>query len=273
MKKVIVGLIVLLLLTTAVFFLVVEKMPYFKAEKYLAGDAVCADAPLLTGLSFRQNGKKMVLRKTEGSWLANGYYAANTRVEEYLDDLRTAVIINKEPPLPEQEVVLNLKFASGRSGEIRVAPAEKENLGIVTMEGKSYLVNKNLLPPADFAEYYRQPLLPLKDRKIEQIIGFSGEREILTGLRYEGALPALPEEAAVAEHRNFVIITADGIKILCGLYKYREQFFMTVGLKTTIMPTAEAEDFVNKNGFRYDGWFFVLTGRDGNRLFEDRAPD
>ncbi len=273
MKKVIVGLILLLLLTTAAFFLVVEKMPYFKAEKYLAGDSICADAPLLSRISFWRGGKKMVLRKTEGSWLANGYYAANARIEEYLDDLRMAVILNKEPPLPEQEVVLNLKFASGRTGEIKVAPAEKRNLGIVTMEGKSYLVSKNLLPPADFSEYYQQPLLPLEGREIEQIIGFSGDKTTLTGLRYEGALPTLPEEAAVAEHRNFVIITADGIKILCGLYKHRNRFFMTVFLKTTIMPTMEARDFVNKNNPRYNGWFFVLTSQDGKRLFEDQAPN
>ena len=71
-----------------------------------------------------------------------------------------------------------------------------------------------------------------------------------------------------SEHRNFVIVTDDGLKIIGGLFADQEKYLLSISLKTTIMPTEAAEEYVKQNGFRYEGWYFILSRHDGNRLLE-----
>lgn len=130
------------------------------------------------------------------------------------------------------------------------------------------------MPPAAIADYYLQPLLPFAEHKIEQVIGLPREAaEELSSLPCLGASRRLPEAALDPEHKSFAAVTVDGIKVIFGVYKYKENYRLTVSLKTTIMPTEKAAEFVKQNGFRYDGWYFVLSRRDGSRLFEALKND
>lgn len=97
--------------------------------------------------------------------------------------------------------------------------------------------------------------------------------EELSSLPCLGASRRLPEAALDPEHKSFAAVTVDGIKVIFGVYKYKENYRLTVSLKTTIMPTEKAAEFVKQNGFRYDGWYFVLSRRDGSRLFEALKND
>ena len=72
----------------------------------------------------------------------------------------------------------------------------------------------------------------------------------------------LPESDDIAyDYRSFAVVTTDGLKLICGVYKHRDQYWMTVQLKTTIMPTAEAASYAKENSFRYDGWYFYWPVR------------
>lgn len=88
------------------------------------------------------------------------------------------------------------------------------------------------MPPAAIADYYLQPLLPFAEHKIEQVIGLPREAaEELSSLPCLGASRRLPEAALDPEHKSFAAVTADGIKVIFGVYKYKENYRLTVSLK------------------------------------------
>lgn len=79
------------------------------------------------------------------------------------------------------------------------------------------------MPPAAIADYYLQPLLPFAEHKIEQVIGLPREAaEELSSLPCLGASRRLPEAALDPEHKSFAAVTVDGIKVIFGVYKYKE---------------------------------------------------
>lgn len=55
--------------------------------------------------------------------------------------------------------------------------------------------------------------------------------EELSSLPCLGASRRLPEAALDPEHKSFAAVTADGIKVIFGVYKYKENYRLTVSLK------------------------------------------
>lgn len=275
MKKIIFWLFVSVLLVSAAMFAVVKTMPYFSPSGRGAGDLVYAGADELTGITVRSGKEKIKLRKRDGSWLVNGYYGRNAAADEYADRLRKAAILSLSgAALPEAAVKVRLDGGAGERFFFSVAPADDPERSIIGIDGKNYLVSENLMPPAAMADYYLQPLLPFKEHKIEQLVGLPREAaEELAALPCLGASRRLPETALDAEHKSFAAVTADGIKVIFGVYRHREDYRLTVSLKTTIMPTEKAAKYVKQNGFRYDGWYFVLSRHDGSRLFNALKND
>ncbi len=269
MKKIIAFLLAFLLLLSAVMFFVVKTMPYFSPSRLSEGDLLFADADNVTEIILKTDAKKIKLRKIDGSWLVNGYYARNLPLDDYLQKLQTTVIVRPVENQAEAGVQMQLK-TNGRDVFFgRVAAAENERQSVVDINAKNYLVSENLLLPMDLSAYYRQPLLPLENRQIEQMIGLPATAtDILRKLPCLGAKHKLPEKMLGSEHRNFVIVTDDGLKIIGGLFADQEKYLLSISLKTTIMPTEAAEEYVKQNGFRYEGWYFILSRHDGNRLLE-----
>lgn len=275
MKKIIFWLSVFAVLLAATMIVVVKKMPYFSPSGKSAGDLVYAGTDELTGITVRFGKEKIKLRKLDGSWLVNGYYGRNAAVDEYANKLQRAAILSlSDAARPKPAVKVLLDDGARRRFSFSVMPAEDPEQSVIGIDGKNYLVSENLMPPAAIADYYLQPLLPFAEHKIEQVIGLPREAaEELLLLPCLGASSRLPEAALNPEHKSFAAVTADGIKVIFGVYKYKENYRLTVSLKTTIMPTEKAAEFVKQNGFRYDGWYFVLSNREGSRLFEVLKKD
>lgn len=275
MKKIILWLSVSVALLAAAMFVVVKKMPYFSPSGKSTGDLVYAGADELTGITVRFGKEKIKLRKLDGSWLVNGYYGRNAAADEYANRLQRATILSfSDAAQPKPAVKVRLDGGARRRFSFSVLPTEDPGRSVIGIDGKNYLVSENLMPPAAIADYYLQPLLPFAEHKIEQVIGLPrAAAEELSSLPCLGASRRLPEAALDPEHKSFAAVTADGIKVIFGVYKYKENYRLTVSLKTTIMPTEKAAEFVKQNGFRYDGWYFVLSRRDGSRLFEALKND
>ncbi len=269
MKKIILWLLGLLILFSVGIFVASKTMPYFAPSYRSVGDLVFANADKLTRIIVYRGKEKIKLRKKDGSWLVNGYYGSNAAVEEYLRKLQQAKIVSADVAmLPQPQTKLRLDGGAQKRFFLMAAAAEKPDQSLVGIDGRNYLLSENVNPPTKISDYYVQPLLPFGEHKLEQVVGLPREaaEELLT-LPCRGAFPHLPKKVHNAEHKSFAAVTEDGIKIIFGIYKYQENYRLTVNLKTTIMPTESAAEFVRKNGFRYNGWFFVLSHRDGSRLF------
>ena len=236
MKKIILWLSVSVALLAAAMFAVVKKMPYFSPSGKSTGDLVYAGADELTGITVRFGKEKIKLRKLDGSWLVNGYYGRNAAADEYANRLQRATILSfSDAAQPKPAVKVRLDGGARRRFSFSVLPTEDPGRSVIGIDGKA--------------------------------------AEELSSLPCLGASRRLPEAALDPEHKSFAAVTADGIKVIFGVYKYKENYRLTVSLKTTIMPTEKAAEFVKQNGFRYDGWYFVLSRRDGSRLFEALKND
>ncbi len=73
------------------------------------------------------------------------------------------------------------------SFDFETAPAPDPVQSVIRLEGKEYLISENLLLPSDLSAYYLQPLLPLQNHQIEQVVGFTGDQADLTALHYQAA--------------------------------------------------------------------------------------
>ncbi len=269
MKKVVIWIFGALAAVGLVLIAVVKTMPYFAPLPYSPGDLLFAGAEDVTRLTVTVGGRRIKLKKQEGSWFADDYYASNRLIEDFLQKLGRTVLLSSSNVAVPPENEVRLVVRDSVFFDFETAPAPDPVQSVVRLEGKEYLVSENLLLPSDLSAYYLQPLLPLQNHQIEQVVGFMGDQVNLTALRYQAARHTLPQsDDIVYDYRSFAVVTVDGLKLICGVYKHRDQYWMTVQLKTTIMPTAEADRYVKENSFRYDGWHFLLTGADGSRLYK-----
>ena len=170
------------------------------------------------------------------------------------------------------KIKVHLRGRDSVSFDFETAPAPDPVQSVIRLEGKEYLISENLLLPSDLSAYYLQPLLPLQNHQIEQVVGFTGDQADLTALHYQAARHALPESDDIAyDYRSFAVVTTDGLKLICGVYKHRDQYWMTVQLKTTIMPTAEAASYAKEKQLPLRRLVFLLAGADGSRLYKSLA--
>ncbi len=269
MKKAVIWISGALAAVGLAFIAAVKTMPYFAPLPYGSGDLLFAGAEDATRLTVTVNGRRIKLKKQEGSWFVDDYYACNRLIEDFLQKLGRAVLLSCSNVAAQPENEVRLKVHDSVSFDFETAPAPDPAQSIVRLEGKEYLISENLLLPSDLSAYYLQPLLPLQNHQIEQVAGLADDQVDLSGLRYREVRRALPEgDKAAYDYRSFAVVTADGLKLICGVYKHRDRYWMTVQLKTTIMPTAEADRYAKENSFRYDGWYFLLADADGSRLYK-----
>lgn len=267
MKKVAVGLIAAIVVFVVVMQIMIKAMPYFTPSRYANGNLFFANAEKLSSIVVKSEGPKIKLRKLDGSWYCNGYYAQNALLDNYIEKLSQATIVEAYQGKYSEQAEYEFDISEQQKFYFSIAPSDKNDQSIVNVDGKNYEIDTNIMLPTDLSEYYVQPLLPLADRKIEQQVGITGDLDIFYSMRYFGATQKLSDTGADISYKSFALISNDGIKFVCGLYKGKDQYWVTVNLKTTIMPTIEADKYVKENGFRYEGWYFAISSEDGNRLW------
>ena len=199
-------------------------MPYFSPSSKSTGDLVYAGADELTGITVRFGKEKIKLRKLDGSWLVNGYYGRNAAADEYANRLQRATILSfSDAAQPKPAVKVRLDGGARRRFSFSVLPTEDP--GTERHRHRRQKLSGQRKPDAAgaIADYYLQPLLPFAEHKIEQVIGLPREAaEELSSLPCLGASRRLPEAALDPEHKSFAAVTVDGIKVIFGVYKYKE---------------------------------------------------
>ncbi len=66
---------------------VVKTMPYFAPLPYSPGDLLFAGAEDVARLTVTVDGRRVKLKKQEGSWFVDDYYACNRLVEDFCKNL------------------------------------------------------------------------------------------------------------------------------------------------------------------------------------------
>lgn len=265
MKKTAITLVAAILFFVVVMQITIKMMPYFAPSQYGRGNLFFADAENISSIVIKKDSHKIKLRKSDGNWYCNGYYAQNALMDDYIKNLSQVTIADNFSARLKDKAEVEFTTANGK--KFFFETAVDGNRSVVSLDNKNYLLNKNIMLPITSDEYYIQPLLPLADKQIEKQVGVNGDKDIFYSIRYLGAVKSIPDSSADSQYKNFALISSDGIKFVCGLYKNKEQYWMTVNLKTTIMPTIEADKYVKTNGFRYDGWYFMISTEEGNRLW------
>lgn len=265
MKKILLYVTLFTVIIIAAAAVIIKTMPYLASSNHAIGDLLLPKIDEIDKITINFDKQRIKLRKDNGAWKINGYYAYNNLIDEFLHNLSQATYADEADALPENAIEIRLGIEEA-TFIFRAAATENENQTLIELNGKKWLINGNLLMPRDVSDYYVQPLLPLGGHPHEQSIGLIDDKVDLQNLRYYKASNALPEETY--DYRSFAIVTADGIKVLGGLYKFEKEYWMSVQLKTTIMPTVETDKYVKENSFRFEKWYFLLSNSDGSRLYK-----
>ena len=69
----------------------------------------------------------------------------------------------------------------------------------------------------------------------------------------------------------FAVVTTDGLKLICGVYKHRDQYWMTVQMKTTNAHRPKRPVMVKKNSFGAAARYFTGRCPDGSRNYKSLA--
>ncbi len=264
MRKVTLGLFCCLLAAVAAFVSVVQQKPYYESVLYKQGDLLLPRAEDLTEIRLQTDESDVLLQKINGVWMADGYYASQTFVEDFLRRLQQAAVKEKLPFVSGNGSEMLMVFKDGSRLKMFLQADDKTDKSIAVLNGAAYLTDQNLQPSAALADYYLQPLLPLDGDSIERVVNYAGDYEFLLSLSSRGAVRNLPEDAVC---RRFEIVSAAGLKLICGLCQTKRLYLLGVDLQTTVMPTKAAAAFAAENRFRFDGWYFVLKAEDGAKLF------
>ena len=272
MRKIIFSLLGVVLLFAFALKTATWIMPYFAPSRYGEGSLLFTDIDRLSSIVIKKGNEKIKLRKQEGSWICNGYYAKNAVIDAFLQELGQAEIKAVIDKRLEAESDIELKDGQNAFFYFGLNSTE-DGKSVVVADNKSYVLDRNIALPSDVREFFVQPLLPLSNMDIEQYVGIEAQIDDLVGIEYTGAVKQIPSSMVNHDYKSFVLISNDGVKFVCGLYKYGENYLMTLSLKTTIMPTVEADAFVKQNGFRYEGWYFKILPSDGNRLWKKLTKD
>ncbi len=264
MKKTMLLLAALLCFFIVLILIVVKTMPYFAPVKYSTSSLFFANAQNLSGIVIKKRYQKIKLRKINGVWYCNGYFARNKLMDEYINRLSKTIIKDSYTGPINPKTEFEYTTDDKKNFMFNAVSLGDKNQSVVAFRNRKYVLDSDIGLPDDIREYFVQPLLPLQNKTIEnheEDIGLYGS------LQYIGARKSLPSMGNDVQYKSFVLVTKDGIKFICGLYKQADSYWMTVNLKTTIMPTIQAENYVKDNQYRYDGWYFAIAPEDGIRLW------
>ncbi len=132
-------------------------------------------------------------------------------------------------------------------------------------ENESKLLYGDFVLPSQPYQWFAQPLINLDDDEIEEISGVDPHDFSFKDLIFY----QVAQKADFADwmSKEIKVVLKNGVVINATIFAQGHSYWVRLNLDTSIMPTAEAYEFVKNNGFLYDGWYFELPQPIGSRLF------
>lgn len=238
---------------------------------------------------------------------ADYYYADYALVNELFSDFNTSKFYRKIDNTPEDiadikkdhSVITIFSKNNKVLDEIMIGAKEERNvyhmaLTTTGQENLYLITGKYFIPQYEYS-WLQQPLLQLENKQIQSIATDAKkitrdnpqlpyitylpnktfktfdatllERE-LNNLGFTKVLSAQNfDESIYPESKNYKITTFDGLIVDLTILSDGSDYWVKINLLSTNLPTAETNDYIEDNGFLYDGWYFRLNPDTGRIMF------
>ena len=92
--------------------------------------------------------------------------------------------------------------------------------------------------------------------------------DVLTNLQYEQVLSAQEfDESKYPYVEKIQLSTFDGLVIDLNIYSNYEEYWLKIDISMTRLPSYQVKDYVEKNSFLFENWWFKLPQDEGKILF------
>ena len=213
---------------------------------------------------------EMVMEKVDGIWSSseNEFYPLdNEAVIGMLENFEKASIYAKKvSSINKGNYKLVLENDTNKKIELyfhkQGTKIEGANL---LFDDKKFYFPITMEIPAQPYQWFSQPLFPFEDNIITKISGVEKDRFSFSDLTFLQA--TRQDDFSDWDNKKIDITLDNGIVLNIILYTNNGSYWLSVKMKTTIMPTIAAKEYINDNKELYDGWFFEIPQPVGNKLF------
>lgn len=232
---------------------------------------------------------------------ADNYYAGFNLMRSLADGIASAHIgreavsdgIDKE----EWTVVALFDRQGNKQSEVRISAADKPGNHYIRYpkDEKIYLSDWKTQLPVSLSSWTRQPLLAVNggeissfktgdvslSRRYEGTAFFDSRTkraygrydyirifDILADLRYDKVLSSQEfDEGLYPNLRTLELTTFDGLVSTLRIYTDYNEYWLSVKLSSTSLPSNDVNDYIKHNSIFYDDWWFRLPADAGRMLF------
>lgn len=252
MKKAIFLMLLLLAVLLGVFWQIFdqkneENAPTLQVGDFLVGQKLDIDA---IGLAD----KKMFLFKKGGVWQTEeGYPLEAKKVEAFLsvlEDVKLLKATTSEKDEKKEKIVFEKEGKTVLEFEVS---SSAKGFAKVWQNAMSYELSA-LVP-----FYYLQ-----EEWFFQPVVGFASKTEHpLADLRYINVLKKNVDWKPI---KKFAFSLNEGLVFECFLYFQDGEYWLAVDLSLDMMPKREALKYAKNNAPLINGWMFLLSRQDGERL-------
>lgn len=239
----------------------------------------------------------------DGMWRvsqADNYYAAFKLLRTLLDNIAAARLGGKRTePLPADTEWTTLTVTDSEQKQYKVQISNAHKMGIhyvrYPQDSAVYRSNWKVQLPQDLVSWTRQPLLEFNGVDInrlsvgrdtiyrnqdgapfqEQQTGHTYRRydyfqlfDTLNDLRYDKVLSSQEfDVASFANTRTIEFTTFEGLVCRLVIYTDFNEYWASVKISTTNLPSNAVRDYIASNTMFYDDWWFRLPSATGRMLF------
>ena len=259
-------------------------------------------------IELRAPNFKITLDKIDNLWSireADSYYADYEIVKSLEDFINKAKILKKAPINKAEE---KHRYQNGLEINIYNANQEKQDSIILSLQEKiannisakiqgktgNFIIEMPRVLPLNIKNWLQQPLLNIKTEDIEKISinNLSATRrqgedffrtdngklysirnieKILNYLPFEDVKSAQNfDETQYTALKTYKITTKSGLIYDLTLYGKNSEIWVKEKISTTTLPTTQTSDYIKRNEFLYNYWYFKLPPELGSSLIRER---
>lgn len=259
-------------------------------------------------IEFEAPNFQLTLDKIDNLWNIreiDSYYADYELIKDLENFINQAKILKKVNTATEQErsdIQNGLKitlYNSNQEQEGSVVLDIKNKISnnvLAQISGKqgTYLIETPKYLPLRTTDWLQQPALKIITHDIQEIIidGVKATKvngknifqtdngELYTLRNIERVLNYLPfetvksaqnfDESQYTPLKTYKITTKDGLIYTLTLYGMGQEIWLKEKISSTTLPTTKINDYIKRNEFLYNYWYFKLPSELGSALIRER---
>ena len=250
--------------------------------------------------------KTITLAHMDGYWRiaeTGGYYANTRLVSKLLQNINDAVFLMQRPYSKEnlqksglgQGQCLNIETYAGEQklDNVCIGRRTTAQTAFAAVSGKNEIwqISGNWQLPEDQASWFLQPLLELPSSMVESLqvddikvsrtspfadfVYPDGKaalvKAFLENFAWLPSVEVVPsfgfDRSKFPDVKNIILTSFDGLIVRLTLSCNNQDYWGSITLSTTPLPTSAVNAYIRDNAFLYEDWYFKIPSSAGKALF------